>query len=173
MQQDRAPKLQALTHEPKRRRPFRDRKSDARIWLERLLPGDLDTEARANELAAFVDMYSPGSAYHRIAEAMIRNHELPSLQRVKARSESRKAARQRSLERGGPLVEITPEVVEQLGLFIVASWAKHDRGPYWSEVRVEMNWDRNQTSDALSRLNQEKIIAYTRDRGSLTLITKH
>ncbi len=148
------------------RRSFAARKTDARRWLEELVPPEKVTDERVAELAAFVDRYAPGSRYRRIADAMIRNNETPTYEKVTARYLSRKNA---WLRRNGEIepVDLTPAVVERLAGIIDTSWKDRGQGPSWTEVRTAMGWDHRQTHEALHRLRPAGTIGFTTETGSL------
>lgn len=152
---------------PKRRSLAR-RQDDARKWLERLVPSERITEARVHDLAEYVDRYRPGSRYQAIADAMVKNNEIPTFKKVAARYESRKNAYLRRNAQTSP-VDLTPAVVEHLTILIRASWERRGHGPAWSEIRTVMGWDRGQTRHALTQLRAEGVISFTIDSGSLTL----
>lgn len=123
-----------------KRKSFAQRQADAREWLERLVPADRISEARVNELAAVVDRYRPGSKYQLIADAMIRNNEVPTFEKVAARHQSRKEARLRRNAPSAP-VDLTGSIVDTLKTMIAQSWKDHGRGPYWGEVAAHMGCD--------------------------------
>lgn len=119
------------------------------------------------ELAAVVDRYRPGSKYQLIADAMVRNNELPTFEKVAARHQSRKEARLRRNATSAP-VDLTDSVVDTLKAMIGQSWEDRGRGPFWGEVAAGMGWDRCQTRDVLFRLRREGAVVFTDQRGSLT-----
>ena len=154
-----------------KRKSFARRQEDARAWLERLVPPERITDARVNELADFVDRYRPGSKYQLIADAMVKNNEVPTMKKVAARYESRKNAYLRRNTQTAP-VDLTPATVDQLTTMIRASWDRRGHGPTWSEIRAVMGWDRAQTRHALTTLRTEGAISFTNAAGSLTLTRK-
>jgi hypothetical protein len=151
---------------------FEGRKAEAEMWLKRLLPQLLVTDERAMEVARYVDKYVPGSAYHKIAEGLIRARQTPSLEKVRERHQARKAARLRYQARRMERIEqirITDDLVQELRRIISYSWSRQGRGPLWSEIREAMKWDRDQTTDLLHRLREARTITFTTAHGSLTL----
>lgn len=151
-----------------KRKSLARRQRDARAWLERLVPPERITDARVNQLAEHVDRYRPGSKFQVIADAMVKNNEVPTIKKVAARYEYRKNAH---LRRNAPTtpVDLTPVVVEQLSTLIRASWQRRGHGPTWAEIRTGMGWDRTQTKHALTQLRADGVISFTTDSGSLTL----
>ncbi|MHC8609757.1 hypothetical protein ACW4FP_19125 (plasmid) [Paenarthrobacter ureafaciens] len=154
-----------------KRKSFTRRQHEARAWLERLVPPERITDARVNQLADFVDRYRPGSKFQIIADAMVKNNEVPTMKNVAARYESRKNA---YLRRNAPTspIDLTPALVEHLTTQIRASWERRGHGPTWAEIRDGMGWDRAQTKHALTQLRTAGLIAFTNDSGSLTLAGK-
>ncbi|MFJ4027593.1 hypothetical protein ACIPWF_10390 [Paenarthrobacter sp. NPDC089989] len=80
----------ARTTKPKskgtwKRKSLARRQRDARAWLERLVPPERITDARVDQLAEHVDRYRPGSKFQIIADAMIKNNEVPTIKKVAAR----------------------------------------------------------------------------------------
>jgi hypothetical protein len=67
-------------------------------------------------------------------------------------------------------VELTDYVVDKLKAMIAQSWKDHGRGPYWGEVAAGMGWDREQTRDVLLQLRIDGAVAFTTERGSLSLV---
>ncbi|MGC0239614.1 hypothetical protein [Arthrobacter sp. SD76] len=130
------------------------------------MPADKITEARVNELAGVVDKYRPGSSYQRIADAMVRNNEVPTIEKVAARHRARKEARLRREAPPVPVV-LTGSVVDQLLVVIGQSWKHHGHGPTWGEVGERMGWDRREVRDALVRLRAEGVVEFTVESGSL------
>ncbi|WP_423185056.1 hypothetical protein [Arthrobacter sp. NyZ413] len=102
-----------------------------------------------------------------IADAMVKNGEVPKYEKVAARYQSRKAAWIRRNTPESP-VELSNMVVARLYELIERSWREGGRGPFWGEVRDEMGWDQSQTRDALHRLRESGGIHFTNDAGSLT-----
>ncbi|WP_217376193.1 hypothetical protein [Paenarthrobacter ureafaciens] len=96
-----------------KRKSFTRRQHEARAWLERLVPPERITDARVNQLADFVDRYRPGTKFQIIADAMVKNNEVPTMKNVAARYESRKNA---YLRRNAPTspIDLTPALVEHL-----------------------------------------------------------
>ncbi|MFJ4286921.1 hypothetical protein ACIPY0_14880 [Paenarthrobacter nicotinovorans] len=154
-----------------KRKSFAKRQVDARAWLERLVPPERITDARVNQLADFVDRYRPGSKFQIIADAMVKNNEVPTMKNVAARYESRKNAYLRRNTPNAP-VDFTPAIVDQLTTLIRASWERRGHGPTWTEIRTVMGWDRGQTKQALTQLRTDGLISFTNDSGSLTLTGK-
>lgn len=154
-----------------KRKSFAKRQLDARAWLERLVPPERITDARVNQLADFVDRYRPGSKFQIIADAMVKNNEVPTMKNVAARYESRKNA---YLRRNTPTtpVDLTPAIVDQLTTLIRTSWERRGHGPTWTEIRTIMGWDRGQTKQALTQLRTDGLISFTNDSGSLNLTGK-
>jgi hypothetical protein len=134
--------------------------------LERLVPAERITEARVDELAAVVDRYRPGSKYQLIADAMVRNNEVPTFEKVAARHQSRKEARLRRNAASAP-VDLTDPVVDTLLAVIGQSWKDRGRGPFWGEVAGRMGWDQGQTRDVLFRLRTDGAVVFTEEAGSL------
>jgi hypothetical protein len=130
------------------------------------------TDDVSTDLARYVNKYIPGSAYHKIAESLIRARQIPTLEKVKERHEVRLAAklrqRARHMERIDP-VQITDDLIKEMGQIISYSWSRRGHCPLWSEVREAMEWDRDQTVELLHRLRQAGTITFTTDRGSLAL----
>jgi|GEM_PF-5634577 len=154
-----------------KRKSLAKRQRDAREWLERIVPPEWITDDRVDELADVVDRYRPGTKYQLIADAMVRNNEVPTIEKVAARYESRKNAWLRRNARTS-FMELPPAAVDQLTGMIRASWTRRGHGPTWSEIRAVMNWDRAQTRYALTRLRDDGLISFTTDSGSLTLTDK-
>ncbi|MFK0007727.1 hypothetical protein ACIQTZ_11795 [Paenarthrobacter sp. NPDC090520] len=154
-----------------KRKSFARRQLDARAWLERLVPPERITDARVNQLADFVDRYRPGSKFQIIADAMVKNNEVPTMKNVAARYESRKNA---YLRRNTPIapVNLTLAIVDQLTTLIRVSWERRGHGPTWTEIRTVMGWDRGQTKQALTQLRPDGLLSFTNDSGSLTLTGK-
>jgi hypothetical protein len=152
---------------PWKRESFALRQAAAREWLERLVPAERITEARVNELAGVVDRYRPGSKYQLIADAMVKNNEIPTLEKVAARHQSRKEARLRRNVASAP-VDLTESVVDRLLGMIGQSWKDRGRGPFWGEVAAGMGWDRRQAHDVLFRLRTDGAVVFTVESGSLT-----
>lgn len=160
----------APVQKPMKPRPtWATRKADTRSWLKGVLRPEQITHQRVIELAPFVYKYHPGSAYQRIAEAMIRNGEIPEYEKVRARHESRKAARDRALAKNGP-VELTQPVIDELSRYITTSWETTGAGPSWAQIRTHMEWGFYQTSAALHELAQQNILTFTKEPGSLALV---
>lgn len=163
----------AQTTKPKnkgiwKRKSLARRQRDAREWLERLVPPERITADRVEELAEVVDRYRPGTKYQFIADAMVKNNEVPTIEKVAARYESRKNAWLRRNAKTSS-VDISPAAVDQLVGMIRTSWTRHGHGPTWSEIRAAMDWDRAQTRHALTKLRDDGLIAFTTDTGSLAL----
>lgn len=154
-----------------KRKSLAKRQRDAREWLERIVPPERITDDRVDELADVVDRYRPGTKYQLIADAMVRNNEVPTIEKVAARYESRKNAWLRRNARTS-FMELPPAAVDQLTGMIRASWTRRGHGPTWSEIRAVMTWDRAQTRYALTRLRDDGLISFTTDSGSLTLTGK-
>jgi hypothetical protein len=154
-----------------KRKSLARRQRDARAWLERLVPPERITDARVNQLAEHVDRYRPGSKFQVIADAMVKNNEVPTIKKVAARHESRKNAH---LRRNAPTtpVDLTPVIVEQLSTLIRASWQRRSHGPNCAEIRTGMGWDRGQTKQALTQLRTDGLVSFTNNSGSLTLTGK-
>jgi hypothetical protein len=154
-----------------KRKSLARRQRDARAWLERLVPPERITDARVYQLAEHVDRYRPGSKFQIIADAMVKNNEVPTIKKVAARYESRKNAHQR---RNAPIapVDLTPAIVDQLTILISTSWERRGHGPTWTEIRTVMGWDRGQTKQAFTQLSTDGLISFTNDSGSLNLTGK-
>ena len=166
----------ARTTKPKnkgtwKRKSLARRQRDAREWLERLVPPERITNDRVDELADVVDRYRPGTKYQLIADAMVRNNEVPTVEKVAARYESRKNAWLRRNDKNA-VVDLPPAVVDQLSGMIRASWTRRGHGPTWAEIRSVMGWDRAQTRYALTRLRANGLVSFTTDSGSLTMTGK-
>lgn len=166
----------AQTTKPKnkgtwKRKSFAKRQQDARAWLERLVPPERITDARVNQLVDFVDRYRPGSKFQFIADAMVKNNEVPTMKNVAARYESRKNAYLRRNAPSSP-VDLTPAIVDHLTTLIRASWERRGHGPTWTEIRTVMGWDRGQTKQALTQLRTDGLVSFTNDSGSLTFTGK-
>jgi hypothetical protein len=116
-----------------------------------------------------VDRYRPGSKYQLIADAMVRNNDIPTFEKVAARHQSRKEARLRRNAPSAP-VDLTHSIVDTLKAMIAQSWKDHGRGPYWGEVAAAMGWDHAQTRDVMFRLRTTSAVAFTTERGSLRLV---
>ena len=150
-----------------KRKSFAQRQADARKWLKRLIPAERITAARVNELADVVDRYRAGTSYQLIADAMVKNNEVPTYEKVAARHQSRKDALQRRNALSAP-VDLTDSIVQQLMGVIGRSWKDRGHGPSWAEVGTSMGWDRGQTRDALLRLRTGGAVMFTGESGSLT-----
>lgn len=144
------------------------RQRDAREWLERIVPPERITDERVDQLADVVDRYRPGTKYQFIADAMVRNNEVPTIEKVAARYESRKNAWLRRNAKT-PFMDFPPAAVDRLTGMIRTSWTRRGHGPTWSEIRTVMDWDRAQTRHALTRLRADGLVSFTSESGSLTL----
>jgi hypothetical protein len=150
-----------------KRKSLAQRQADARKWLERLVPAERITAARVNELAGVVDRYRAGTRYQLIADAMVKNNEVPTYEKVAARHQSRKDAQQRRNQLSSP-VDLTDPILQTLMAVIGQSWKDRGHGPSWAEVGTSMGWDRGQTRDALFRLRTDGAVTFTDESGSLT-----
>ncbi|NQD86627.1 hypothetical protein HP499_02205 [Paenarthrobacter sp. CM16] len=133
----------AQTTKPKtkgtwKRKSLARRQWDAREWLERIVPPERITDDRVGQLAEVVDRYRPGTKYQIIADAMVRNNEVPTIEKVAARYESRKNAWLRRNAKTSS-VDISPAAVDQLAVMIRASWKRRGHGATWSEIRAAMH----------------------------------
>ena len=147
----------------------KQKRQATRDWLERILPTGNIADERVKELVPYLDKFAPGSSYLRIAEAMIRNNEIPRVIDVKRRHDSRREARNRRGTRIGVPVDLTVEVRSIVRDLVSQSWATKDRGPSWSEVRRRMGWSYWEANEAIIRLSNERFLKSTREEGSLAL----
>lgn len=146
-----------------------ERQVKTRAWLARVQPSQEPTQSRVEELCEFVDRYLHGSPYQLIADAMVRNDEIPRHADVRRRYQRRKEAWERRKARSGEPIALTPEVRNQIVEIVQTTWDDSRRGPYWSEIREATGWDSWQTQDILQRLKATGVVDFNRLSGSMNL----